>query len=78
VIAGAPALAEVAPLSEALTLVAGTGLRALELVVAGGTTDLPWADKALQTLASAKKPAAHAELAILPAVEALVKAAVRM
>ncbi len=78
VIAGAPALAEVAPLSDALAVAAGTGLRALELVVAGGTTDRPWADKVLQELAEAKKPEAHAELAILPAVEALVKAAVRM
>jgi hexosaminidase len=78
VIAGAPALAEVAPLSDALALAAGTGLRALELVVAGGTTDRPWADKALEALAKAKKPKAHAELAILSAVEALVKAAVRM
>jgi hexosaminidase len=78
VIAGAPALAEVAPLSDALALAAGTGLRALELVVAGGTTDRPWADKALEALAEAKKPKAHAELAILSAVEALVKAAVRM
>jgi hexosaminidase len=78
VIAGAPALVEIAPLSEALTLAAETGLRALELVVAGGTTDRPWADKALQALAEAKKPKAHAELAVLPGVEALVKAAVRM
>ncbi len=78
VIAGAPALAEVAPLSDALRLTAETGLRALELVVAGGTTDRPWADKVLQALSEAKKPMAHAELAILPAVEALVKAAVRM
>jgi hexosaminidase len=48
------------------------------LAVAGGTTDRPWADKALEALAEAKKPKAHAELAILSAVEALVKAAVRM
>ncbi len=78
VIAGAPALAEIAPLSEALTLAAGAGLRALEIVVAGGTTDRPWAEKLLQALAEAKKPKGHAELAILPGVEALVKAAVRM
>ena len=39
---------------------------------------MPWADKILLALAEAKKPKAHAELAVLSAVEALVKAAVRM
>lgn len=78
VIAGAPALAEIGPLSDALTFAGEKGLRALEIVIGGGTTDVPWAEKILQTLAEAKKPKAHAELAILPAVEALVKAAVRM
>ncbi len=78
VITAAPALAEIGPLSDALTQAAGYGLRALEIVVAGGTTDTPWADKILLALAEAKKPKAHAELAVLSAVEALVKAAVRM
>ncbi len=78
VIARAPALAEIAPLSDALTRAAAYGLRALELVVAGGTTDRPWADKILQDMAEVKKPKAHAELAVLSGVEALVKAAVRM
>jgi hexosaminidase len=78
VIAGSPALAEIGPLSDALTFAGEKGLRALEIVIGGGTTDVPWADEILQTLAEAKKPKAHAELAILPAIEALVKAAVRM
>lgn len=78
VIAAAPALAEIGPLSEALTEAAGYGLRALEIVMAGGTTDKPWAERILLELAEAKKPKAHAELAVLPAIEALVKAAVRM
>ena len=78
VLRDSPALREVAPLSEALTLAATTGLRALELVLAGGTTDTAWAEKALAGLSDAKKPMAHAELAIVPAVEALVKAAARL
>lgn len=78
VLRDSPALREIAPLSEALTLTATTGLRALELVLAGGTTDTVWAEKALAGLAGAKKPRAHAELAIVPAVESLVKAAARL
>ncbi len=78
VIAASPALAEIRPLSEALTFASEKGLRALEIVIGGGTTDVPWAEKILQTLAEARKPKAHAELAVLSGVEALVKAAVRM
>jgi len=74
IIHGSPILKEIQPLSEALTLAADTGIKALNLVIIGQSSDQAWADEIVRALAEAKKPKAHAELAILPAVEKLVKA----
>jgi hexosaminidase len=74
IIQGSPVLEEVRPLSEALTLAAETGIKAFDLVLSGQKSDQVWADEMARALAEAKKPKAHAELAVLPAVEKLVKA----
>jgi hypothetical protein len=74
IIQGSPILKEVQPLSEALTLAAETGIKAFDLVLSGQKSDQVWVDEMAQALAEAKKPKAHAELAILLAVEKLVKA----
>jgi hexosaminidase len=74
IIQGSPVLKEIQPLSEALTLAAETGIKAFDLVLSGQKSDQAWVDEMLKALGEAKKPKAHAELAILPAVEKLVKA----
>jgi hexosaminidase len=74
IIQGSPIIKEVQPLSEALTLAAETGIKAFDLVLSGQKSDQVWVDEMAQALAEAKKPKAHAELAILLAVEKLVKA----
>jgi hexosaminidase len=74
IIQGSPVLKEVQPLSEALTLAAETGIKAFDLVLSGQMSDQVWVDEMARALAEAKKPKAHAELAILPAVEKLVRA----
>jgi hexosaminidase len=74
IIQGSPVLKEVQPLSEALTLAAETGIKAFDLVLSGQKSDQVWVDEMARALAEAKKPKAHAELAILPAVEKLVRA----
>lgn len=76
IIQGSPVLKEIQPLSEALTLAAETGIKAFDLVLSGQKPDQVWVDEMLKALNEAKKPKAHAELAILPAVEKLVKASV--
>jgi len=52
-----------------------TGLAALETIAAGETKDDKWVQEKLAALAGAKKPEAHAELAVVTAVEKLVQAA---
>jgi hexosaminidase len=74
IIQGSPVLKEVQPLSEALTLAAETGIKAFDLVLSGQKSDQVWVDEMAQALAEAKKPKAHAELAILLAIDKLVKA----
>ena len=73
-IQGSPVLKEVQPLSEALTLAAEIGIKAFDLLLSGQKPDQVWVDEMLKALNEAKKPKAHAELAILPAVEKLIKA----
>jgi len=69
-----PILKEIEPLSEALTLAAGIGIKAFDFIQSGQKSDQAWVDETAGALAEAKKPKAHAELAILPAIEKLVKA----
>jgi len=73
IIQESPVLKEIQPLSEALTLAAESGIKALNLVLIGRRPDQAWADEIVRALAEAKKPKAHAELAILQAVEKLVR-----
>jgi hexosaminidase len=78
IIQRSPVLKEVQPLSEALTLAAEIGIKAFDLVLSGQKSDQIWVDEMARALAEAKKPKAHAELAILPAVEKLVKASAHL
>ncbi len=58
----------------ALESAAGTGLEALDLVLVRAKADKGWVESPHRALAEAKKPKAHCELAIVQAVEKLVKA----
>ena len=74
-LARSPALLEIEGLSLALAETCETGLAALETIAAGETKDDKWVQEKLAALAGAKKPEAHAELAVVTAVEKLVQAA---
>jgi len=74
-LARSPALLEVEGLSLALAGACETGLAALDSIVAGETKDDKWVEANLAVLADALKPRAHAELAVVTAVEKLVRAA---
>ncbi len=73
-IAASPALREVEPLSLGLARACEVGLEALDRIVKVQTPAAAWAEEKGKILAEAAKPAAHAELAILPAVTKLVEA----
>ena len=75
-IQASPALLEIEPLSQALTTVADIGLLALDVILAGTAPDAAWAEDRLKVLEQAKKPKAHAELAIVSAVAKLVRTTV--
>jgi hexosaminidase len=74
-LARSPALLEIEGLSLALAETCETGLAALEAIAGGETRDDAWVQEKLGVLAAAKKPKAHAELAVVTAVEKLVQAA---
>ena len=76
-LAASPALREVEPLSLGLQSAAGAGLEALDCLRSGKAPEKGWAERLKQRLADAKKPGAHAELAVVPAVEKLVDACVQ-
>jgi len=72
-IQASPALAEIEPLSRDLGTAAEIGIQALDAILAGTAADAAWAQDSLKALEQAKKPKAHAELAIVSGVEKLVR-----
>ena len=70
-----PILREVEPLSLALSGLSEAGLEALAYLASGEKPDPKWTEAKAALLAAAGKPMAHAELAVVAAVEKLVKAA---
>jgi hexosaminidase len=76
-LAASPALREVESLSLGLQSAAGTGLDALGWLVSGKAPEKGWTEGRMALLAEAKKPAAHAELVVVGAVERLVDACAR-
>ena len=72
-LAGSPALSEIEPLSQDLYTIADLGIQALDAILARTTGDQTWVDESLKLLQQAKKPKAQAELALVPAIEKLVK-----
>jgi hexosaminidase len=77
VIARAPALREVAPLAKNLSEAAGLGLRALDTLLVKTVGDVEWVEESLKVLSRARRSQGHAELAVIPAIEKLVKATMR-
>jgi hexosaminidase len=73
-IASAPALWEVEPLSLNLARACEVGLEALELVLKGDVRPAAWAEEKAKVLADSAKPAAQTELAIVSAIARLVDA----
>jgi hexosaminidase len=73
-IAGAPALREVEPLSLNLARACEIGLEALSHLSKGEGQPASWTEARGKALAEAAKPAAHAELAVAKAIAKLVEA----
>jgi hexosaminidase len=71
-----PALVEIEPLSRDLGTAAEIGIQALDAILAGTAADASWAEDSLKSLEQAKKPKAHAELAIISGIEKLVRTTV--
>jgi hypothetical protein len=74
-IEGSALLKDAAPLSENLSAVATAGLQALEYIEAGTQPASNWTKQQLAVIKTAKEPHAELLLAVVPAVEKLVKAA---
>jgi len=72
--AGAPALAEIEPLSLNLARISKIGLEALARLAKGEGQPAAWVEAQRAILAEAAKPAAHAELVVVKAVGRLVDA----
>jgi hexosaminidase len=73
-IAVAPALREIEPLSLGLSRACGAGLDALGHLGKGEGETAAWVEERDKILAAASKPAAHAELAVVKAIAKLIKA----
>ena len=50
-------------------------IQALDIIISGVNAPPDWSDSSLAAIAEIKKPMAHAELAVLPAIEKLIRAA---
>jgi hexosaminidase len=74
-IARAPALREIAPLSEALAEASRLGSEAVDRLLAKAVPDASRVRERLEILKKAKRPMAHAEIAVIGAIEKLVRAA---
>jgi hexosaminidase len=73
-LAASPALRETEPLSLGLARACEVGLEALTVLMKGEGRSAGWAEERSKVLAEASKPAAHAELAVVPAIARLVEA----
>ncbi len=73
IIDASPILHEIRPMSEALSAVADLGLESMELIQSRGEVGVSWIEQSTGILEKAGKPVAQTELAILSAIEALVK-----
>jgi hexosaminidase len=73
-VAEAPALKEIEPLSLNLALACEIGLEALDRLLKGESQPAAWAEEKGKVLTEAAKPAAHAELAVVSAVLKLAEA----
>jgi len=73
-LAVSPALREIEPLSLGLARACEVGLEALAVLSKGEGRPVAWAEERSKVLADAGKPAAHAELAVVPAIAKLVEA----
>ena len=73
-LAASPALRETEPLSLGLARACEVGLEALTVLSKGEGRPAAWAEERSKVLADAAKPAAHAELVVLPAIARLVEA----
>ena len=73
VIQASPALGEIEALSRDLGASAEIGIQALDAILAGTAPDTAWAAESLKFLEQAKKPKAHAELAVVSGIEKLVR-----
>jgi hexosaminidase len=73
-LAASPALREIEPLSLGLARACEVGLEALTVLSKGEGRPAAWAEERSKVLADAAKPAAHAELVVLPAIARLVEA----
>ncbi len=69
-----PVLAEIEGMSEDLSLIAGAGLEALEMIVAGQEVSSDWILQKKELLEKAKKPRGHAELVVTSAIGKLIEA----
>ena len=70
-----PVLFEITPLSDALDMASDKAIQALDIIISGVNAPPDWSDSSLAAIAEIKKPMAHAELAVLPAIEKLIRAA---
>ncbi len=70
-----PVLREVEPLSLALSDLSAAGLEALDILASGAKADPKWSEAGTALVARAGRPMAHAELAVVGAVDMLLKAA---
>jgi hypothetical protein len=68
-------VAEVKPLSEDLSKLAGIGLQALDFIESGNKPPQAWLDQQRAALDAAKKPRAELLLMIAPSIEKLVNTA---
>jgi hexosaminidase len=73
-IAGAPALREIEPLSLGLAQASEVGLEALGRLEKGEHQPAAWGEEKAKVLAEAARPAGHAELAVIKALVKLVEA----
>jgi hexosaminidase len=73
-LAASPALREIEPLSLGLKTASMIGIEALTVLMKGEGRPAAWVEEELKVLAEAAKPAAHAELVVLPPIAKLVKA----
>lgn len=74
ILAASPALSEIEPLSLGLAKACEIGLEAVDHLTRGEGQPAAWVEERSKTLTEAAKPAAHAEIVVLKAIDRLVQA----